>query len=107
MKWSRRHDRAWWKWVHFVNVRVGRVECAKMQHKVQMKLFKFRVHPSTIKWHQETMKLSNADLKIIIMHNPKILIIEDDEISNIDPMIMDKIKVKAWWHCSNLKLMFF
>jgi hypothetical protein len=53
------------------------------------------------------MKLSNADLKIIIMHNPKILIIEDDEISNIDPMIMDKIKVKAWWHCSNLKLMFF
>jgi hypothetical protein len=32
MKWSRRRDRARQKRVHFVNVRVGRVECAEMQH---------------------------------------------------------------------------
>lgn len=35
MKWSRHRDHVRRKRVCFVNVRVGRVKCAEMQHKVQ------------------------------------------------------------------------
>jgi hypothetical protein len=75
--------------------------------KVQTKVFTFKyIHQPSIQC-QETLNLGNTGLNNIARHNPKILIIEDDEVGDVEPMVIVKTSVKARRCFSNSKLMIF